>query len=278
MPSNSVFQVVNERGWRAGLANLMRKELRDWWGTRTWLVQSIIWLLILNGILATVLFAVPASPQANAPGAEPILEAKDITGLMVFFILAGIALAIGTVIIAQDEIIDEKRMGTAAWILSKPVSRSAFILSKLIANAFNILVIMVLVQGVIAYIQASIARGSALPAGPFIAALGALFLSLMFYLTLVLMLGTLFANRGAVIGIPLAILFGYQLVLGILPWLGQIMPWALTTPISQSISSAITLALVTGQPLPPLTPVFATLAWCVVFIGVALWRFSRDEF
>jgi hypothetical protein len=42
MSSHSMFQMVNERGWRAGLSNLARKENRDWWGTRTWLVQSLI--------------------------------------------------------------------------------------------------------------------------------------------------------------------------------------------------------------------------------------------
>ena len=277
MAANSVFQPVNEHGWRTGFANLFRKESRDWWGTRAWLVQTLIWTAILNGLLATLLFAVP--PEASQASAPPGLAAsKDVTGLMVFFIMAGIALSIGTIILGQDEIIDEKKQGTAAWILSKPVSRTAFVLAKLLANALGILIVMVLVQGVLAFVQVSIARGSLLPIGPFVGALGLVFLNLMFYLTLTIMLGALFKERGGVIGIPMVFLFGYQIIYGILPFLGEIMPWALTTPLDERSGASLALALVLGQPLPSVTPIIATAVWCVVFTGVAVWRFNRDEF
>ncbi|HEY4722873.1 MAG TPA: ABC transporter permease subunit, partial [Anaerolineae bacterium] len=205
-------------------------------------------------------------------------EAKDVAGLSVFFIIAGIALSIGTVILGQDEIIDEKKQGTAAWILSKPVSRTAFVLAKLLANAFSILIVMVLLQGALAFVQVSIVRGSLWSIGPFLGGLGLLFLDLMFYLTLTIMLGTLFNGRGAVIGIPMAIGFGWQFLLGLAPFLGEIMPWALTMPITQKVDSSLAMAVVTGHPLPSVTPIIATAIWCVVFTVVAVWRFNRDEF
>ncbi len=239
---------------------------------------SLVWGLILNGLLAMVLFAAPPEAGQAAAQAGRIPEAKDVSGLTLFFVIAGLALSIGTIILAQDEIIDEKKQGTAAWILSKPVSRTAFILSKLLANALSILIVMVLVQGALAFVQVSIARGSLLPIGPFLGALGLLFLDLMFYLTLALMLGTLFNKRGGVLGIPLAILLGYQLVIGVAPALGEIMPWALTMPLGQTAGSSLALALALGQPLPSVTPIIATAVWCVVFTAVALWRFNRDEF
>src|SRR5512137_88236 len=90
MASNSVFQPVVERGWRAGLNNLFRKENRDWWGTRSWLVQAIIWTAILIGILATVLFA-----ETNGSAGFALLGGKWVIGLTVFFSVAGIALSIG---------------------------------------------------------------------------------------------------------------------------------------------------------------------------------------
>ncbi len=278
MAANNAFQPVDEHGWRAGFANLFRKESRDWWGTRTWWTRILVWGLILNGLLAMVLFAAPPDAGQAAAQAGRIPEAKDVSGLTLFFVIAGLALSIGTIILAQDEIIDEKKQGTAAWILSKPVSRTAFILSKLLANALSILIIMVLVQGALAFVQVSIARGSLLPIGPFLGALGLLFLNLMFYLTLVLMLGTLFTKRGGVLGIPMAILLGYQLIIGIAPSLGEIMPWALTMPLGQTAGSSLALALALGLPLPSVTPIIATAAWCVVFTVMAVWRFNRDEF
>jgi len=60
--------------------------------------------------------------------------------LTVFLKIAGIATAIGVAVLAQDALIAEKHSGTAAWVLSKPVSLSAFILSKVIANAAGILI------------------------------------------------------------------------------------------------------------------------------------------
>jgi len=62
------------------------------------------------------------------------------------------ALPIVAIIIAQDAIIGERQSGTAAWVLSKPVSRPAFILSKLVAGAIGLLVTGIVIQGVVAYI------------------------------------------------------------------------------------------------------------------------------
>ena len=80
-----------------------------------------------------------------------LIGGRAALGLTVFFAVAGIALPIGAIIMGQEEVLDEKRSGTAAWILSKPVSRVAFILAKVTANAIGILIIMVLLEGALAY-------------------------------------------------------------------------------------------------------------------------------
>ena len=282
MASTSALQRVEEKGWRRGFANLLSKENGAWWRTRRWLVQSVIWLLILNGIVATVLWAVPnnAAGEAAARDANALarmMSEKYTTGLTIFIIMCGIAPVIGAIIIGQDAIIEEKRSGTAAWVLSKPVSRIAFVLSKLIANAFGLLITAIVVQGVIAYAQISASAGRLLSIGGVLAALGLLFLNLLFYFTLTLMLGTLFDSRGPVLGIAFALLFGYQLFLGLAPWLAQIMPWAIVTQTNLSSTPlAVTVAL--EQPLVSVTPILVTAVWCVLFIGVALWRFNREEF
>jgi ABC-type Na+ efflux pump permease subunit len=38
--------------------------------------------------------------------------------------------AFGVIILTQSDIVEEKLSGTAEWVLSSPLSRSAFILSK----------------------------------------------------------------------------------------------------------------------------------------------------
>jgi ABC-2 type transport system permease protein len=272
MASNHVLQPVTTRGWRAGFNNLFRKENRDWWGTRSWLVQAIIWTAILIGILATVLFA-PMDNDASLI----LLGGRSALGLTVFFAVAGVALPIGAIIMGQEEVLDEKRSGTAAWILSKPVSRAAFILAKVAANAIGILIILVLLEGALAYGLIAAVTGRAFPVLPYLAALVVLYLEVMFYFLLSLMFGAA-SSRGAAIGIPMALLFGYQFIVGLAPWTLEIMPWGLTnagTSSGQGISVAV--ALVLGQSFSRL-PIIATLAWCILFVAIAVWKFGRDEF
>lgn len=265
MASNRLLHPATARGWRAGFNNLFRKENRDWWGTRSWLVQAIIWTAILIGILATVLFA---EPNSGGQWAE---------GMIVFFAVGGIALSIGAVIMGQEEVLDEKRSGTAAWILSKPVSRVAFILAKITANAIGILIIMILLEGALAYILLSISRGRLLDLLPYLASLGVLYLNVMFYFLLALMFSAATNSRGAAIGIPMAVLFAYQFVVSLAPWTMQIMPWGLTNPTGGSMESTLVMALALGRPVSP-TPIIATLLWCALFVVIALWKFNRDEF
>jgi ABC-2 type transport system permease protein len=270
MASNSVLHPVTARGWRAGFGNIFRKENRDWWGTRSWLVQAIIWTVILIGIVATVLLTDDDPSQLLAGG-------KAVLGLTVFFALAGIALAIGTIIMGQEEVLDEKRSGTAAWILSKPVSRVAFILAKVAANAIGILLILVLLEGALAYGLIALVTGRAFPVLPYLGALSVLYLNVMFYFLLAFMLGAASNSRGAAIGIPMAFLFSYQFLVGMAPWLLQVTPWGLTNAGGDGSDNSIAVALVLGQPVSAL-PILATVLWCVLFVVIAVRRFNRDEF
>ncbi|MEJ2558998.1 MAG: hypothetical protein P8186_22840 [Anaerolineae bacterium] len=43
---------VRGSGWLGGFGNMLGKELGDWFGTRRWIVQTFIWLLIVNGMMA----------------------------------------------------------------------------------------------------------------------------------------------------------------------------------------------------------------------------------
>ena len=52
MTNEGNLRSIDERGWRRGFANLLRRESDKWWRTRRWQVQSLLWLLIVNGILA----------------------------------------------------------------------------------------------------------------------------------------------------------------------------------------------------------------------------------
>jgi ABC-2 type transport system permease protein len=124
-------------GWLAGFNNMLAKELGEWFRTRRWLWQLLIWVIIIDGFIALPLFILPVLVSI-IPGLKPTAEAMfaglppEFRGVYAYFTILAFAGPIGVIILAQDEVIQEKLSGTAAWILSKPASRPAFILTKLL--------------------------------------------------------------------------------------------------------------------------------------------------
>jgi ABC-2 type transport system permease protein len=205
----------------------------------------------------------------------PDLNVED--GLMLYAVFAGLFPVVGVVIIMQDSLVGEKNEGTAAWVLSKPATRPAFILSKLAANSLGVLVTMVVLPGAVAYLLFSIAAKATPVPLSFLAAMGIIFLNHLFYLTLTLMLGAFFNGRGPVIGIALAFLFCQQYLIGFLPVLRYVLPWTLVVPLNNS-SEVIVLSLLLGQPIYSSIPLLAVTMECILFVLICLWRFNREEF
>src|SRR5512139_4207847 len=193
-----------ERGWKMGLANMLAKENHGWWRTRRWWIQVLLWLVLLN------------------LGAADDLRGGNFRN---FLFVSGLVLPIAAIVLSQETILGERHSGTSAWMFSKPLSRPAFLLAKIIAFGVGFLATGVLLPGGIACLQviAGGRSGSFFPG--FAASLGLVYLNLLFYVTLTLMLATLFQGRGPVMGIPLFILF-----LWMIPdsaWLAEFMPWRL---------------------------------------------------
>jgi ABC-2 type transport system permease protein len=266
MTTNSALQTLNENGWRIGFTNFLRKENQEWWGGRRWLTQAILWILILGGFLALPLFVAPASAP---PGEEVAVSTTE--AAQVYFQVAGLALAIALIIRAQGTIIGEKQSGTAAWMLSKPLSRPAFLLAKLFAFILGIVVLQVVLPGAVAYVEIWIATGISLPVLTFLGGLGLLLISQVFYLTLILMLGTLYDRRGPVMAIAFVILFGGSIIPNMLPQSNLVTPW----PLPQ-----IAGGMAAGTPLPATAwyPAIATLLWSAIFIWIAVIRFQQEDF
>jgi ABC-type transport system involved in multi-copper enzyme maturation permease subunit len=201
-----------------------------------------------------------------------------------FLTMAAFFVPIAAISLAQDSILGERHSGTAAWVLSKPLRRPAFIMAKLMAHGLGLLLTWVVLPGVVAYIQITTAAKGQLPlsASGWAQAMGLYYLNLLFYLTLALMLATLFNGRGPVLGIALFVAWiGPMQIIAepitqYVPWLNTIMPWQLLMPLGKDLSLAAYLAM--GQALPTVIPIVATALWCVLFTGVAIWRFRREEF
>jgi len=252
---------VRESARLGGFGNMFRKELGQWWGTRTWWVQTLIWVLILNGVSTIVMLTEGTSPSALFQEA-----------VQTFLPMSVGAIGIGTVITVQGAIVGEKQLGTAAWVMSKPASRAAFILAKILAYAIGYGITAILIPSTIFYITIQKLVPLPLPLTSFLAGMGVVVISQLFYLTLTLMLGTFFSSRGPIAGIGIAFIMTGLLLKGFIPMQVLIAtPWPLP-----DVSAGLAL----GSELPSVwpIPIIATGIWIVVMTAVALWRFGREEF
>ncbi|HSB65804.1 MAG TPA: ABC transporter permease subunit [Anaerolineales bacterium] len=268
MSANTLTLVPRQsHGWRMGLANMLAKENFAWWRTRRWWIQILVAALILNGSLALNL--------GDHQGVYIDLEAIN------FLMTSSLFVPIIVVILAQDAILSERHSGTTAWVLSKPLQRPAFIFSKLIAYGLGFFVTWVLIPNIIFYFQLVAAGREGLSIPGFIGLIGLSFLNLLFYMTLALMLATIFNNRAPGLGISILIAwagpmqFIAQPIEKFVPWLYDILPWKLMSGVGEPPLAGY-LAL--GAKLPTVLPIIATLLWCVLFVVVSIWRTGREEF
>jgi len=266
---NAAFQLVDERGWRRGLNNLLQAEFSSWFKSRKWWVHALIWLLSINLIL---FFTIIGAKDAAAAGEEAGDDAVQL-----YTIFGGMFVMIGVIVVSQGAIIGEKKSGTAAWILSKPVSRAAFVVSKLVGNGVGLLLTAVLLPGLVAYLELYWALESWPSLLNFVAGVATLSLHTVFWLSLTIMLGTFFDSWGPIIGIPLAFAFGQNIIGGFAPFLIYIFPWALSVPAGDDYPS-LAWSLINGEAPFSWIPLIAAVIFSVLFIAGAIWRLNRQEF
>ena len=257
---------ARNRARLGGFGNMLGKELGDWFATRRWITQTFIWLVIINGLMAFIMFAVPTiDPESQVSLGERLGQ-----GLTLYFSFSAMFGVIGMIILAQDEIIQEKQTGTAAWILSKPVTRGSFVMTKLLSNWVGGLIFVAGLPAVIAYAEIYLDAQQAPAILPYLAGVGVILLALTFYLSLVIMLGTIFEERGPLLGIAVGL------------YLGGLIASQFTNLVTYFLPvkmQDIAAMLAQGEALPTaaVSELITVGAWTILFIVVALFRFGREE-
>lgn len=262
MAASVALEIHTGTSWFVGFGNMVYKEWGSWWRTRRSLTHLILWLFVINGLM----FLVGVDERGSNPPIEVLEELIE-----VFIRAGGLFATIGVVVATQSAVFGEKQLGTAEWVLSKPVSRPAFLLSKFLVNGFSFVFLAVVVPTVVFYLQVI---HHALMQPEFVSFTLGLLLHiehLLFYLALTLMAGTFFKGRGAVSGAAIGFLFAGLILPGALPSLTPLLPWVLH-PL------ASTVALQQDLPDQVWLSVLMTLGWTLLCLLVALWKFEREEF
>ena len=291
------LESIGNFGPLAGFDNMLSKENERWWNLKSIAIKFIVWTLIVNVLVAASMYFIPMlistdMKEKMANSSDELTRNMVISGKLdftpdnvaglgrsVFFSIAGFTMFIGAVIYAHDAILKERESGTAAWLLSKPVSRKAVVLSKILGISFGMITIILLVQGLITYLMCSFVQGRPLPLIPFFGGIGVLGIGLLFYLVLAMMLGALSLSRVITLGVPIILNLMGTFILstikgqGIIDLLGYLMPWNITG-YATLIAAENPMALDHYWPWP----IIATVFLIIVFVLVAVDRFERLEF
>jgi ABC-2 type transport system permease protein len=257
----------------SGFMALLGKELREQVRTYRLPVVAIVFLLfgIISPVLARYTKQLLDALGSQATGgiqivvpAPTVADAVDqlLKNLGQFGILIAILLAMGTVAA-------EKERGTAALILTKPASRLAFLLAKLVAVGLT-LAVAVAVGCAIGYLYIQLLFADAgLSAGGYVEMAILLWLAIYAYAALTFLGSTVTrsAAGGAGIGFVALIATG---IIGGLPTVGPYMPLALTGPAARLAVGASVATDLAG-------PVAAAILFIAVPFALAWWSFRRQE-
>ncbi|MBI4768886.1 MAG: ABC transporter permease subunit [Chloroflexi bacterium] len=203
---------------------LLKKELREQWRTYRFLVVTAV--LMLFGLLSPLLARYTPELLKSMPGLPPelgeIIPAATVGDAVGQYlkntVQFGVILAL---LIPMSAVAGEKERGTAAMLLSKPVSRETFLLAKFAALGLTFLAGMAL-GGLGGYYYTGILF-EWLPPDRFAALSGLLLLYLLVYLALTLFASALARTQAAAAGIA----FGLYLLMGlagVIPQLARILP------------------------------------------------------
>ncbi len=264
IPLRDDFETRNTQKFLPGMNNLVKTELSRWRRTWTWWIQILIMLAFINGILALT--------QLGAGAGEVEVDTSPESPVMLFSVFLGIWPVFSIITMIQGILVEEKHSGTAAWILSKPVSRKAFIVAKFATNAISTTISMILIPAVVGFFQLKYAYRVVIDTGGFVTAIFVIWLFLMFWLTLVLMLGAFFKTRKQVIGISLIVLVLLSMFSGMIP---QEFNIAFFQPDSSGAS--LFTELVNGNGLLSPFPIIILTVFVISFLIMAIWRFQRED-
>jgi ABC-2 type transport system permease protein len=225
-------------------------------------------LAALNGFMALPLWIAPMLDPTEQAAMQAAEGGPLTLGRMLFFRLGVQICGVGAAVLAMSALVGERQSGTAAWVLSKPVAREAFVLAKLLALSIGGLVTMIALQSAIAYLHIGIVAGRLPEAGPFVVASALLGLAMLFAIALTVMLGAFFNSRGAVVGAAIGILFGQQVIGNLLGPVARYLPSSLG-----DLAASVAL----GQPNISFDVVISTAVLTLACAAAAIWRFKRDE-
>ncbi len=205
----------------SGLGVLIKKELKEQLKTYRFLIITTAFLFFG---LTTPLMLKYLPEILKMAGEDIIIDIPPATVVQALTEYAGTIVQIGVliaVLVTMGAISRESEKGTAAMVLSKPVSRIAFILAKLFALSTSFVAALVLAS-MACYGYTVLLLGEA-DIVAFIALNGLLILFFVVSISVTLLFSSMFKSQLAAGGLALVVLVGQAIMVNI-PRIGAYMP------------------------------------------------------
>ena len=249
-----------------GFAALLRKDILEQW--RTFRLPAIGLIFLIFGLMSPLLAKYTPELIERFAGDVEINFPTPTTKDAIDQIIKNLAQTgpIAAILLGMGVIASEKQRGTAALILTKPVTRSAFILSKFLALMAT-LTTGVLLGCAAGYVYTAILFESP-PQGGYALFSLLIMLSITVYASLTFLGSTVLRSPLAAGGAGLAAL-AITAALAAVPGVGEFMPMGL-------LSTAADLALA-NRPDNVLLPVAVNIGLVVSALGLAWFSFRRQS-
>ncbi len=254
----------------SGMSVLLRKELLESWRTMRLPIVAGLFLVVgltsplLAKFLPEIITAATGDQIPAIPIPTPVaVDAIDQLwkNLAQFGAFAAIVLAMGSVATERDR-------GTAAFVLSKTVSRGTFLGAKVVGLGV-VLAVCVALAVIVGWVYTAILF-EPMPIAGWIALAGLAWLWLAAWAAITFLASTATGSTAAAAGIGFGGLIVLSLV-GAIPNAGQFLPGGLAEPA---------IALAAGVPVTAgdvLVPVISTVVLIAVALAAASWSFRRQE-
>lgn len=256
------LQPIQSVSWKRGFDILLNKEFALWFNTSRWWKQIIIWVVSIN----LLVFLTTIGTQ---PDAEMLNET-----VMLFGIFTTLWTSFGAIIIISGTIVNEKKDGSAAWLLSKPVSRTSYLLTKYIANGFSMLLILVTIPSVLFYIHMGLWSGIWLSFSGLLLVITLLSVNVLVWAALSFLMGTFFSSNAAVTGSSIGILSAIMMVGQNVPGAEYIFSIFIGIPL---VDESAVQILMNGELSSQLFTGVIGIVFVVFMMLVALRRFYKQE-
>ena len=255
---------LSMRGFGAFTAKEMLETRKTW---RLWVLPGVlVFLGLTTPIMAAVTPAILRATAERQPGVLIHFPTPTAMDSYVQFMgnLAQLALLV-VIITGAAAVAGERRSGTAVLVLTKPLSRAAFVWAKVVANLAILVIATAL--GAVLCVVVTIVLFDAAHIGAFVESVALWLVLASMFVCLMVFLSAALDRQAAAAGAGLAVYAAFFAMTGF-PLLRDASPAGLL---------ASNDALLKGRDAALAQPVFATILLAVVFLLAAAWAFRRKE-